>query len=97
MKKEVTRTEGEISVGKKEEVTMKSDAEGTKVLSFMQGTIVDVKVKANQEVIKGQTLAILEAMKMENEIVSPVSGVVKKVYIQKQDVVENQEVLMIIE
>jgi len=91
---EITKEEGKVSY-KKEEVKV-SENNGTKVQSFMQGTIVDLKVKQGQEVIEGQTLAILEAMKMENEIVAPVAGTISKIYIQKQDVVENQEVLMII-
>jgi biotin carboxyl carrier protein len=92
---EVVKKDDSIKLSSKKEVKAKEDS-GVKIQSFMQGTIVDVKVKVGQEVIEGQTLAILEAMKMENEIVSPVNGVVNKVYIQKQDVVENQEVLMII-
>lgn len=70
---------------------------GHKVKSLMQGVIIDVKVKIGQNVVKGQTLAILETMKMENEIVSPVEGTISKIYISKQDTVENQEVIMIIE
>jgi len=92
---EVVKKDDSIKLSSKKEVKAKEDS-GVKIQSFMQGTIVDVKVKVGQEVIEGQTLAILEAMKMENEIVSPVNGIVNKVYIQKQDVVENQEVLMII-
>lgn len=91
---EVTKKDGPISL-KKDEISVNKDT-GHKVLSFMQGVIVDVKVKEGQSVIEGQTLALLEAMKMENQIASPVSGIISKIYIQKNDVVENQEVLMII-
>lgn len=93
---EVKKGDGTISYSKeKNDITVNTD-KGTKVLSFMQGVIVDLKVKVGQEVIEGQTLAILEAMKMENEIVAPVAGTISKIFIQKQDTVENQEVLMII-
>lgn len=92
---EVIKKEESISLNPKKEIKSKT-ANGVKIQSFMQGTIVDVKVVVGQEVIEGQTLAILEAMKMENEIVSPVKGVVSKIYINKQDRVENQEVLMLI-
>lgn len=92
---EVIKKEESISLSPKKEVKNKKDS-GVKIQSFMQGTIVDVKVVVGQEVIEGQTLAILEAMKMENEIVSPIKGVISKIYIQKQDIVENQEVLMTI-
>lgn len=70
---------------------------GYKVKSLMQGVIVDIKVNVGQKVIKDQTLAILETMKMENEIVSPTNGTVTKIFINKQDTVENQEVIMIVE
>ncbi len=91
---EVLKTEENITLTKKE-VTVTKD-KGYKVKSFMQGTIVDVKVEEGQTVTEGQTLAILETMKMENEIVSPVAGRISKVFIAKQANVENQEVLMII-
>lgn len=70
---------------------------GYKVKSLMQGVITDLKVTPGQKVVNGQTLAILETMKMENEIVSPTDGVVSKIFVSKQDTVENQEVIMIIE
>jgi biotin carboxyl carrier protein len=69
---------------------------GQKIKSLMQGVIIDVKVSIGQKVVKGQTLAILETMKMENEIVSPLEGTISKIFVSKQDTVENQEVIMII-
>lgn len=90
---EITKTNQPISLNKKEVVTNNN---GTKIKTFMQGVIIDIKVKEGQEVIAGQSLAILEAMKMENEIVSPISGTVSKIYVHKQDRVENHEVIMII-
>ena len=78
-----------------EEVSIAA-AEGTKVKAFMQGKIIDVKVTEGQTVKEGQMLMILEAMKMENEIVAPVSGTVVKVVVNKNDNVENQETLIII-
>ncbi|MDI6600267.1 MAG: biotin/lipoyl-binding protein [Thermoanaerobacteraceae bacterium] len=53
------------------------------VTSPMPGTILDVKVKEGDEVKKGQVLMILEAMKMENEIMAPSDGRVKTIYVQK--------------
>lgn len=92
---EVTKTNESITLEKKPEP--KSKDKGYKVKSFMQGVIVGVKVVVGQTVIKGQTLAILETMKMENEIVSPVAGTVSKIFIAKNANVENQEVIMIID
>lgn len=54
----------------------------------MPGNINAVKVAAGQSVKSGEVLIILEAMKMENEIVAPKDGTVGKVYVQKGAVVE---------
>lgn len=51
-------------------------AGGEKVEAPMPGTILDVKVKEGQSVKAGDILVILEAMKMENEILAPCDGVV---------------------
>ncbi|TZE81573.1 biotin/lipoyl-containing protein [Calorimonas adulescens] len=53
------------------------------IASPMPGTILDVKIKEGDEVEKGQVLMILEAMKMENEIIAPSDGKVKAIYVQK--------------
>ena len=60
----------------------------TQVKSPMPGNIIDIKVKAGDKVSKGQTLIILEAMKMENDIPAPVDGVVDAVLVNKGDAVE---------
>jgi len=73
-----------------------TEREGMNVVSFMQGVIVDIKVEEGQNVKEGSTVAVLEAMKMSNEIVAPVSGTVSKIFVKRQDTVENQEVIMII-
>lgn len=49
----------------------------------MPGTILDVRVKAGDRVSKGQTLMILEAMKMENEILAPHDCSVKQIHVEK--------------
>ena len=54
----------------------------------MPGTIVSVNVKAGQAVKKGAVLAVLEAMKMENEIMAPHDATVAAVMVNKGDSVE---------
>ena len=54
----------------------------------MNGTIVDVKVKVGDKVTNGTVIAVLEAMKMENDIVSDKDGVVASVNVNKGDAVE---------
>lgn len=56
---------------------------GEAVEAPMPGTIVNVNVKNGDAVKKGQVLAILEAMKMENEIVAPTDGTVVSVDVEK--------------
>lgn len=64
--------------------------------SPMQGTINDVKVAVGATVKKGQTVAILEAMKLENEIVATTDGVVKQVLVSKGQTVNNKQALFVI-
>jgi len=54
---------------------------GGSVKAPMPGNILNVKIKEGDNVKSGQVLLILEAMKMENEIVAPKDGVVKRVYV----------------
>lgn len=70
-----------------------ASANKTDVVSPMPGSIFDIKVTAGQKVKLGQVLFILEAMKMENEIVSPADGTVTSVLVKKGDVVETDTVL----
>jgi glutaconyl-CoA decarboxylase len=51
--------------------TAPAAVDGEKVVSPMPGTIVRVNVKAGQSIKSGEVLAVLEAMKMENEIMAP--------------------------
>lgn len=60
----------------------------------MPGLIIDLKVKAGDTVKPGDTLLILEAMKMENIIKSPGEAVVKNVKVKKGDSVEKNQVLV---
>ena len=73
-----------------------ASGEGTPLKAPMQGTILNVKVAAGDQVKKGQVLCILEAMKLENEIVSPADGVITQVNISKGQNVNNQELLFVI-
>ena len=59
----------------------------------MPGNILDVKVAAGASVKAGDVLVILEAMKMENEIVAPQDGTVASVNVHKGDTVNSGDVL----
>ena len=60
----------------------------------MPGNILDVKVKAGASVKAGDVLVILEAMKMENEIVAPQDGTIASVNVRKGDVVNSGDLLI---
>ncbi|MEG0181302.1 MAG: biotin/lipoyl-containing protein, partial [Peptostreptococcaceae bacterium] len=60
-----------------------STGSGEAVEAPMPGTIVNIMVKNGDLVKKGQVVAILEAMKMENEIVAPIDGTVVSVDVEK--------------
>ena len=69
-------------------------AGGEKVCAPMPGNILDVKVKAGASVKAGDVLVILEAMKMENEIVAPQDGTVASINVNKGDTVNSGDVLV---
>ena len=58
---------------------------GEKVNSPLPGVIIEVSVKEGQAVKAGQKLAVLEAMKMENEIPAPKDGTVTAIHVSKGD------------
>jgi pyruvate carboxylase subunit B len=54
----------------------------------MPGKVVKVLVKEGDEVEPGRPMVVVEAMKMENELVAEIAGTVQKVYVQPGDAVE---------
>ncbi len=65
-----------------------------KVESPMPGTILDVKTAVGNSVNAGDVLCILEAMKMENEIVAPEAGTVASISVNKGDSVEAGQIIV---
>ena len=72
-------------------------AGGEQVTSPMPGTILSVNVAAGDAVKRGQVLMILEAMKMENEIMCPRDGVVSSVQAAKGASVESGTLLCVLQ
>ena len=72
-------------------------AAGTKVTCPLPGTILSINVKEGDTVAAGQTLLVLEAMKMENNIDAERGGVVKQVLVQAGATVMEGDVLLVIE
>ena len=72
-------------------------AEGETVAAEMQGTILDVNVGEGEEVAAGDVLCVLEAMKMENDIVAEFGGTVTRVPISEGESVDMGDVLFVID
>lgn len=68
--------------------TPQPEGKANSIKAPMPGTILKVMVAEKQPVKRGEVLCILEAMKMENEIVAPDDGVVSHVYIKEQQNVQ---------
>ena len=67
------------------------------VVSPMPGKVVKVLVKPGEAVTAGQGVAVVEAMKMENEIRAPRAGTVHAVHVKEGQAVEGQEALVTVE
>lgn len=79
-------------------VQKREQASGPTIITApMSGRIVSLKVDAGKDAEEGQSLIILEAMKMENEIASPRKGVVKEVYVQPGALVRAGDKLALLE
>ena len=67
------------------------------VTSTMQGMVLNIKVQVGDKVAKGSTVAVLEAMKMENDIQAEKDGVVTQILVEKGDAVSAGDTIMVIE
>ena len=74
-----------------------SGSEGrVKVVAPMSGKILGIKVSPNQAVKKGEVVAVLEAMKMENDIVALEDGTIESINVNVGDSVETNQTLVTI-
>jgi biotin carboxyl carrier protein len=69
---------------------------GAELKAPMAGTILDVKVSVGQTVNVGDVVCILEAMKLENEVVADCAGVVKSIAVSKGTSVSNGQLIAVI-
>jgi len=72
----------------------KSAQGNIKVKSPMPGTIVDIKVSVGDKVEANSVVVVLEAMKMENEIVTPSSGTIASINVSKGASVNTDDILV---
>jgi biotin carboxyl carrier protein len=73
-----------------------SAVEGEEIKAPMPGKILKINISVGDSVNEGDTVLILEAMKMENEIVTNSGGRVKKISVSVNDMVETDDTLVII-
>ena len=72
----------------------RSEEDMLRVKAPMPGKVIKINVEEQEEIRKNQTLAIVEAMKMENEIKSSIDGIVKKIFVTTGDLVDSDKPLM---
>jgi len=94
-KVEIEKEKNEPLVVKAVSATKKV-SDGTKVTSPLPGVIIEISVTENQFVKAGEKVAVLEAMKMENEITAPKDGVVSAISVKKGDSVLEGDTIMIL-
>lgn len=91
----VTESHTPVKVSKPVEKVLPSDQK-TNILAPMQGKIIKLNVIVGSEVKKGDVLMVLEAMKLENDILCPVDGYVSQVLIKEGEKADiNQQLLVI--
>jgi glutaconyl-CoA/methylmalonyl-CoA decarboxylase subunit gamma len=66
------------------------------ILAPIPGLILEIKVKVGEIVSAGQSVAVLEAMKMENSLITHVSGMVKEIRFEKGSEVSTGDVILIV-
>lgn len=82
---------------KKFATTSDSGRQRTEIHAPMPALVVKVEVSVGDDVVPGQGLVVLEAMKMENEIKSHFAGKVKEIHVTKGKAVEKGELLILLE
>ncbi len=98
----------EVEVEKVEEVSgsivkeasapsVASSGSGEKINAPLQGKIFDIKVEVGTVVSEGDCVVVIEAMKMENEVLATSSGTVKEILVSKGDSVDVDQPLVVVE
>ncbi len=87
---------GYVEIGEIEEKEKVPENIEGGVIASMQGMILKIKVKVDQAVKKGDVIAVLEAMKMQNDIYAKADGVVREIFTAEGATVDKGTVLMVI-
>jgi len=92
----VSKTADTALAAKIQETPKVTVSDGEKITAPMPGTILQIKKNSGDKVSRGEILFILEAMKMENEILAPKDGVIAQVVAVKGSNVNTGDVLAVI-
>ena len=92
----VEESNGHIEAAPKAAAAAPVSAGANSILAPIAGKVIDVKVNVGDVVKKGQTVAIIEAMKLENEIQSQFDGKVVDIKVTKGASVANKDVLIVL-
>jgi len=95
--REFAVSESRPETGRPGEIDEKTAETSLRVISPMPGKVTKIAVVEGEVVRKNQTLVIVEAMKMENEIKTAIDGVVKKIHVAVGDLVDAEKILVEIE
>ena len=64
------------------------------LFSFIPGTIIDIFVKPKTKVKEGETILLLEAMKMQNQVRMPFDGEIVKIHVKKDEIIPNRHLMI---
>ena len=92
----VTAAKGDVQKSAPSTSSATPCAAGSKITTPLPGTILDVFVNVGDKVVEGQRVVLLEAMKMENDIVADVAGTITAVNVRKGDSVLEGDVMVVI-
>ena len=92
----VEEVKGSIVVENKKSEAVETTGEVNSIVAPIAGKILEIKVKVGDKIKKGDTVLIVEAMKLENEVKSNFDGVVKEIKVTKGAMVANKDELVIL-
>jgi len=77
--------------------TSSANASAAQIEAPMPGLVIGLPYEVGAQISAGQTVVVLEAMKMENDLTAPITGTIKELRVNKGQTVDQGEVLVIIE
>ncbi|MFQ3580105.1 MAG: acetyl-CoA carboxylase biotin carboxyl carrier protein subunit, partial [Bacteroidales bacterium] len=82
------------SFERKKKFDKSADSGVVRIEAPLPGKVIEILVSDNQPILKGEPILILEAMKMQNEILSQFNGTIRKVYVGKDETVMKDQLLI---